>query len=244
MKRSVSLASMLFFALSVIIGRPLLSEEIAVAEPSSVADHMSEHLDRITSIKAFIIMGDLAAVREPALWLAEHESASGLPDDVAPYLKSMRNFGREVAGAANLTVAAVAVSSLAESCGNCHFANDVGLAFGFDTVPDEWADTVSHMQRHQWALDRMWEGLIGPSDAAWNRGVDMLIDVPLHPIDIVEATTTGVDMIALDKMARRIHSLGSRGLDARTPEARADLYGEVLGLCAKCHTQLGRGPGQ
>lgn len=244
MERSITLALLLFLTLCLFASRSLLSQELAASDQSVVADHMGEHLVRITAIKSFIIMGNLDAVREPAIWLAEHDSVPGLPAGVAPYLNSMRDFGREVVRAPNLKAAAVAVSELARSCGSCHFANDLGLAFGYDTVPDEWADTISHMQRHQWAVDRMWEGMIGPSDVAWNRGVDMLIDVPLRPADVVNAMTTGVDIVALDRMARRIHSLGSRGTDTRTPEARSEMYGEVLGLCADCHTQLGRGPGQ
>ena len=98
---------------------------------------------------------------------------------------------------------------------------------------------VTHMQRHQWAADRLWEGLIGPSDTAWGRGADMLIDAPLDSSDVTTATDHDAEIA---KIAHRIHALGGIGTETVTPDARAELYGEVLGLCASCHTLLGRGP--
>jgi hypothetical protein len=120
--------------------------------------------------------------------------------------------------------------------------NEVELEFGFDTRPADWADTNTHMQRHQWAADRLWEGLIGPSDIAWNRGTDMLVDVPLHPADVMDETTNGTDSDVIDKIAHRVHLLGGQGTNVRTPDARSELYAELLGLCADCHSRVGRGP--
>ena len=100
------------------------------------------------------------------------------------------------------------------------------------------------MQRHQWAADRLWDGLIAPSDTAWDRGMNMLVDVPLHPDDVTDENSADVDTAALDRIARRIHKLAGLGTIATTPTARSELYGEMLGLCADCHTRLGRGPGQ
>jgi hypothetical protein len=129
---------------------------------------------------------------------------------------------------------------MAKTCGNCHLVNDVRLAFGYDRRPrEDLDDVVTHMQRHQWAADRLWEGLIGPSDAAWNRGTDMLMDAPLRPTEVANATALNGN---LSKIVRRIHALGGIGTETRTPDARSELYAEILGLCASCHTLLGGGP--
>jgi hypothetical protein len=133
---------------------------------------------------------------------------------------------------------------MAKICSNCHLANEVQIEFGYDQVPAEWSDTVSHMQRHQWAADRLWEGLIGPSENAWNRGMDMLVDVPLHSEDVMDEDSGDVDTAALERIAGRVHALTRQGTIASTPTARAEVYGELLGLCAECHTRLGRGPGR
>jgi cytochrome c553 len=224
------------------MSQPLPAQEAGEQDESEVAAHMHEHLTRITTIKASIIMDELDGVREPATWLAEHESVAGLPANYEPYVELMRMYARQVVAAPDLKSAADSVSKMARNCGNCHLTNAVELEFGFDTRPAEWADTVTHMQRHQWAADRLWEGLIGPSDIAWNRGTDMLVDVPLHPADVMDASTNGTDTDVIDKIAHRVHLLGGQGTNVRTPDARSELYAELLGLCADCHSRVGGGP--
>ncbi|MDX1404095.1 MAG: hypothetical protein R3192_06145 [Woeseiaceae bacterium] len=216
------------------------AQDIDEAE-SEVAEHMHEHLARISTIKSFIIMGNLDGIREPAIWLADHETVDGLPANFEPYVSLMRQYAREVNNAQDFESAAISVSQMARTCSNCHLVNEVQLEFGFDREPPEWSDTNSHMQRHQWAADRLWEGLIGPSDAAWNRGTLMLVDVPLHPDDLTDDDS--VDREIIDQLAHRVHVLAGQGTAARTPAQRAELYGEMLGLCAECHLRVGRGPG-
>ena len=208
-----------------------------------IATHMHEHLTRITEIKTQIISGNLPGVHEPAIWLAEHESATGLPENFEPYVEQMRNYARQVVAAGDLDSAAVAVSNMARTCGNCHLVNGIRIAFGYDRTPSDWSDTRSHMRRHQWAADRLWEGLIGPSDSAWGRGTDMLVDVPLSPINVMDGTTATFDAAAIDEIARSVHVLGGQGTNTGTPDARADLYAELLGRCAQCHGMLESGPG-
>ena len=67
----------------------------------------------------------------------------------------------------------------------------------------------------------------------------MLIDAPLLPSDVTSATDNAAEIA---RIARRIHALGGIGTETKTPDARSELYAEVLGLCASCHTLLGRGP--
>lgn len=222
----------------------LPAQDIGAESISDVATQMHQHLDRITTIKSMIVMGNLDGVRDPAIWLADHEAVSGLPENFEPYIGLMRQYAREVNNASGLRSAAISVSQMAKTCGNCHMVNEVKIEFGFDQMPPEWSDTVSHMQRHQWAVDRLWDGLIGPSENAWNRGLNMLVDVPLHPDDVMDEESAGADTAALDRITRRIHDLAGLGTVTRTPTARSELYGEILGLCAECHTHLDRGPGQ
>lgn len=239
--RLVSIAVPMLFAVTTMNSS---AQEAGDDDMSDVATHMHEHLARISTIKSLIIMGKLDGVREPAAWLADHETVDGLPANFESYVGLMRQYAREVNNATDLQSAAIAVSEMARTCSNCHLVNGVEIEFGYDQVPSDWEDTVSHMQRHQWAADRLWEGLIGPSDTAWSRGTNMLIDVPLHPEDVADGELNDEDRQALDQLARRIHILAGQGTNAKTPAERSELYGEMLGICAECHTRLGRGPGQ
>jgi cytochrome c553 len=244
MKTLFWLASITALTLIATTSQLLPAQEVRGEDETDVATDMHEYLARITTIKALIIMGNLDGAREPAIWLTEHEPVGGLPTNFEPDVDLMREYAREVNNAPDLKSAAISVSRMARTCGNCHLANELQIEFGYDQVPAEWSDTVSHMQRHQWAADRLWDGLIGPSDTAWNRGAEMLVDVPLSPDDVLDGDSADVDSAALDQGAGRIHVLGRQGANAKTPIERNELYGEILGLCADCHTRLGRGPGQ
>ena len=241
MNRKVLLAALLLLALFGLEPRPAAAPVASEAQLSAVAAHMHEHLAQISAIKSAIISGRLVDAREPATWLAEHETATGLPAEFEKYVSEMRSHALQVLVAPDLASAAESVSHMAKTCGNCHLVNSVSVQFGYDRRPrEDLEDVIAHMQRHQWATDRLWEGLIGPSDAAWNKGTDMLIDAPLLPSDVATATE---DAAAISRIARRIHALGGIGTETSTPDERSTLYAEVLGLCAGCHTLLNSGPG-
>jgi hypothetical protein len=234
------LAFVLLFAFVAATFGPSLAQDMSEEDRSTIADHMHGHLIQISMIKSAIVAGKLEDVDGPARWLADHETATGLPVEFESYVMQMKSYARQVIDAQDLASAAGSVSNMAKTCGNCHLVNDVNLEFGYDRKPrEDVEDVVTHMQRHQWAMDRLWEGLIGPSDTAWNRGADMLIDAPLLPSDVTTATDKVVE---IGKIARRIHALGGIGTETTTPDARSELYAEVLRLCAGCHTLLSRGP--
>jgi cytochrome c553 len=240
MIRIFRLAFVFTLALFVYGSNPALAEAVSEEELTAVAGNMHEQLARISIIKSAIVAGRLTDVREPATWLADHEIVPGLPADFEPFIAQLRTYARHLIEAQNLESAAIAVSRMARTCGNCHVANDVELEFGYDRAPrSDLEDIVTHMQRHQWAVDRLWDGIIGPSERAWNRGADMLIDVPLEAEDV---TTVTAHFKQVSDLAGRIHELGRIGSETTAPDARSDLYAEVLGLCADCHVMLGRGP--
>jgi len=239
-KKLLSLALIFVLTLVVTSFTPSLAQVVADEGRTAIADHMHEHLVQISTIKSAIIAGNLDDVVEPASWLADHETPPILPAEFESYVVRMKSYARRVVDAESLVSAAESVSAIAKTCGNCHLVNDVNLEFGYDRIPRmDVEDVVTHMQRHQWAMDRLWEGLIGPSDAAWNRGTDMLIDAPLLPTDVTTATD---NIVEIGNIARRIHALGGIGTETKTPDARSELYAEVLGLCASCHTLLRGGP--
>ena len=217
-------------------------EEITQAE-SAAAEHMHDHLTYITTIKAFIIMGRLEGTRQPANWLATHETLPNLPASYEPFVQFMRSSARQVENAENLPDAAEAVSLLAQNCGNCHRASHVDVEFGYDAMPAKWSDTETHMQRYQWAMDRLWEGLIGPSDTAWDRGTAMLGGDPVNAADLPASMGTG-DVEGIEGIALEVHELGAASVGLTRSTDRSQIYGRILGLCADCHTRTGGGPGR
>jgi len=243
MKWQLTLTSILYVALVASMPRLMSAQEMPADDVSEAADQMHENLDRITTIKAYVVIGDLEGVRQAAEWMVDLERMAKLPATYEPFIAFMRSSARQIVNAKDLSSAAFSVSLMAQNCGNCHVASKLTLEFGYDQVPAEWSDDETHMQRHQWAIDRLWEGLIGPSDSAWSRGTAMLAENPLHATDIMD-DTSAADAAALDDMARRVHDLNAEGSAARALNVRSQIYGEILSLCAECHTRSGRGPGQ
>lgn len=216
-------------------------DEPAAAKQSYVA-HMHGHLDQISAVKAAVIAGDLEASREPARWLAEHDEPAGMPAGWAPYVNSMQAQARVAASAVNLETVAVAVSEIARSCGDCHEATGFAVAFGFDQRPPaDVQNLMTQMQRHLWAADRMWEGLIGPSDQAWQWGTDMLAEVNLSGEEIADHSEQEATQV--DHLVQEMRAIGVEGTTAPDGATRSAVYSKFLSLCANCHSLTAGGPG-
>lgn len=216
------------------------AEDEDKVESAGFAEHMHGHLDQISAVKSAVIAGDLEATREPARWLAEHEQPRGMPDAWAPYIDEMRMQARLAASAKDLETVAAAVSEMARSCGDCHQASGFAVAFGFDQRPPADVQNVTtQMQRHLWAADRMWDGLIGPSDNAWDWGTEMLSEVTLTSAQI---TAEPDQETRVDGLVQRIREVGNEGSRAPAGESRSAVYSQFLSLCANCHNLTGGGP--
>ena len=205
------------------------------ASSQDVSGHMKAQYDKIVKIQGAVIAGSLDATREPAQWLAEAPSPAGLPEGSETYMDAMRAAARAVLDADDMTGAASATAELGMACGSCHEANGSPVEFEMPDRPTDKEKAGPHMERHQWAADRMWEGLIGPSPTAWSRGGNILFESPLRGKDIGDDEATTL-------MARRVHQLAANATTVSDLEDKAEIYGEFLGNCAACHQTLGIKP--
>jgi len=211
----------------------------AAAGAQDVSTHMHEHYDAVVAIQKAVIAGELEATRESARWLVEHPVPDGLGPDAEAYVESMRSAAGDVQNAGDLATAAEATAGLGLACGGCHMANNVEIEFDEVDRPSGKDKRDSHMQRHAWAADRMWEGLIGPSGYMWSQGANLLFESPLRG-DSLEKEG---DVDTLTGMERRIHQLAANATAVNDPESRAEIYAEFLANCAACHSEIDKGPG-
>jgi mono/diheme cytochrome c family protein len=203
---------------------------------SEITEHMHEHLDQVNAMKVAVIAGNLEAVREPASWLADHEEPAWLPS-----VEEMQRYAARAAAAKDLVDAASALSEIARSCGECHEASGVAVAMGYSEPPSRDAQGLAtQMQRHLWAADRMWAALVGPSDAAWKQGAEVLADVQLTVSDITAEDAQRAQILDL---TQRAQAVGVLARQSTSVELRSGLLGEFLSLCATCHSLTGGGPG-
>jgi cytochrome c553 len=194
---------------------------------------MYGHFGHASQVQSAVIAGDLEAVRSPAQWLAGHDEMAGLPQGAEPYLARLRRAAALAVDASDLSAAAAATADIGTACGACHGAFDVGPPFDPGVPPpDEGPPVVGHMMRHVWAADRMWEGLIGPSDAAWTAGARGLSEAPFEPTEVTQ--NAELQPTARD-LARRVHELGVKAERSSDPEARGEIYGRLLAVCSRCH---------
>ncbi len=190
---------------------------------------MYTHFNQVAEVHAAVIRGDMEAVRATASWFAEQQEMGDLPEGSEAYVEEMRRLARQAAQADRLEQAASATGRLGDTCGSCHTAFAVGPMFAVGSDPPVGEDRVSHMLRHRWATDRMWEGITGPSESAWLGGAKVLSsDFPL-------AGTEG----KVHVLGERVHAIGFQATQATDPSDRARLCGELLATCAPCHEAAG-----
>jgi hypothetical protein len=86
----------------------------------SLSEHMHEHLSTIRAVKQFLIAGQLAGMREPAAWLAEHEVAADLPAALPRVEYLLVRIG-ELGGQADLSEERSQVfGEFLSLCADCH----------------------------------------------------------------------------------------------------------------------------
>ena len=207
------------------------------APTETVGDHMKEHFTQVKGAQEAVIRGDLEGLKTATQWMADHQAAVGLPDGWEPFVTEMKNAAQAAGAAPDLDAASAAVATMAKACGACHQATGTKPVFTISSPPPEDTGTVPHMVGHMWAADRMWEGLITPSDESWNNGVGVLAGAPLHG----KALTGDEEKEDVDALAAQVHELATQGSEALDLDARADIYGKFLATCAKCHQDLGKG---
>lgn len=211
------------------------SKPVAADEPGTLIAHMHRHYELVTRIQSAVIRGDMAAIRQPARWLAVHPAPVDAPESWNGYIDRMRAAANEAGNATDLKTAALAASNMGAACGSCHAANDVSGLFPILDEPGDEVDVMKHMMRHQWAADRMWEGLVGPSDEAWRQGTELLMEAALTPDDMHRDDDS---KHSLRNLGRRVHGLASDASIKQSGAARAPIYAEFLASCAACHTRV------
>ena len=210
------------------------------APPADPAKRMNDHFQQITEIRDLIIAGDLQAVKTPAGWMARHGGPLQAPPSWKPYRAELRRLGSDLLQTPRLDDAAREAARMAAVCGLCHRAAGAPVERFMPALVERSENlTPGRMQRNKWAIDRMWEGLVGPSDTAWRIGAEVLVETVLEPGEI--AGDGPIDP-TLKERIDRVHSLAASAAEAHRPGERAEVMGRLLGTCAGCHRTVGARP--
>jgi cytochrome c553 len=201
-----------------------------------VGPRMVGHFANAGMLSDGVVAGQLESVRSAAKDMIERETGAGLSEKAQPYAEDLRAFARLAASAPDIESAASAVGRVGGACGSCHRVTKRGPVYEVLTSPPEGANPVAtRMMRHQWAAQRLWDGLVGPSDDSWQAGAAVLKDAPLFTDEL----TQDVEQYGeVTKLAWNLWEVGALASSAKDQATRADLHGRLLATCADCHRLL------
>lgn len=204
----------------------------APAQDASVKAHMLEHFEAIRGMERALVVGDLEGAKKEARYLANHnlgEESKRFRDKAL----AVQNAARVFAESATAESAPAAAARLALSCGRCHLATTTITSFEWTPAPAAEGDAGSRMRRHLWAMDRLWEGLVGPSNSMWEKGAEILTSAPF-PLESLLAGHRAEDP-QVAALSKTLNALSKRASQAEDLEERAEIYGALLETCQQCH---------
>lgn len=208
------------------------------ANPAVQAE-MQSHFEAGTTVRDAIIRGDVAAAKAGFEALGGGDVPYGLPQGSQPLFEAMQGAAKQGAAASTSADQATALVATLRACGGCHAKVNARPEWDVPDAPSRDPGVRQHMARHKWAMDRMYEGVVGPTESSWAQAAAILKD---HAVDEAELAR-GVKLTPEAKAAaERLHELGKEARAAETPELRGEKFAEALTACATCHVDVGMGP--
>lgn len=218
------------------IAPPAPPADQTAARQAELRDHMRVHFEAASEMQRAIAHGRLSEARDLAAWLGRHYMDT--LDGWQPYVDEMQIAARGIEVARDVSAAGAQLGRLGRACSSCHEARGAQIAFPLTAPPPEGAGLEPQMRRHQWAAARLWEGVIGPSDASWTAGARMMATTPID----VMATAHEKPNAEVVELAERLRARATFAVDLRDRDVRAATYGEMMATCAGCHAVVRSGP--
>lgn len=213
----------------------------APTTPQASGAAMWVHYDAANRLQLSMVRGDLTGAREAARRIESIQAPAGLSPGSEDAVEAVRREAHAVRTSTGYRQAAEAAARMAALCGGCHEDAGLGPAMtdagsgAFRTpLSAQPLRRIGHMADHVWAGDRMWEGLLAPSDARWRAGARRLVERPV-PEEIFPPY--------LVHISERLVELAREAMDTEAADDRSRLYAEILQTCSSCHQEVGIGQG-
>jgi hypothetical protein len=207
---------------------------IRLDNPTEVRFHMRRYVDDLREVERQLVAGNLAAARVRAHLLGMPTPDRGLEPWTSDSAQ-LSEAARDLAASPGVDEACRRAARVALACASCHARTTQLVLYGAPpALPVEDGTARTRMARHQWAVDRLWEGMVAGSLRPWRLGLDVLAVTPL-PFS---------DRPGAPRFAQRLHDLAREALidlesGSETLPGRAHAYGEMLVTCAACHALPG-----
>lgn len=199
--------------------------------PAMVKFHMSQHFNDLRAVEQLLVAGELDVAKVRAFLLTRPAPDPGMArwksevDDVTQAARALAN-------APGIDEACRREARVAEACAYCHLHSQALPVFSTPPpLPPDDGGPRARMARHQWAVDRLWEGMVAPAEAPWRAGLDVLATTPLPFSPLTDAP-----LLANQLQGFARHALETE--DSETLDDRTRSYGEMLVTCSACHATL------
>lgn len=190
--------------------------------------YMRAHFAQSEDMRRALIRGDLPALRAAAEGVAQDPWTPNLREDWRPHVTAVRDAARAAQTAVSLEAGAQALTELGAACSSCHLLTG---GPGSPRFPVPMPGSTEGMLAHESATERLWQGIVAPSDAAWAEGADALLAAPELSSDVED----------IAQRAAHVRDLARRARSAAASE-RPQLFGELLLTCTNCHQRVGIKP--
>ncbi|HEY4175453.1 MAG TPA: hypothetical protein VGM90_01415 [Kofleriaceae bacterium] len=176
-----------------------------------------------------IVDGRLADARGKATWVVTHGDNFDPP---ASRDDDLLRAADTIAHAKTVLDSAGGLARLGHACAQCHLAQRANVDVGFANFspPPESTELSNQMQRHAWASERLWQGMLAPSDAAWTQGADLLASTAID----LSTTNHGKPNAEAVVLAERLRTTAESAVHANQTD-RSIVFGEMVVTCARCH---------
>ncbi len=194
---------------------------------------MEAHYNAAIAGHDALIRGDLETLHRRLAELETQALPPAAPQSWEPYQAQLREAARGAAAVTSVNTAGPVMAAVAEACGSCHAAVQAGKIYFWPAPPEGEDKLETAMRTHQWATERLWEGVTGPFDAAWERGAAALAEAQVFGAE-GEAVESG-----LRAREAALQELGRSAQATIGLHERALVYGRLLSTCAECHRAAG-----
>ncbi|MFO0681255.1 MAG: hypothetical protein U0234_04350 [Sandaracinus sp.] len=196
---------------------------------------MEGHYSRARSVHDALVRADMDQARADMAWIATHQEGNALPADVQPLLAAMQEEASHFADATTLTEAGTTVGRMLVRCGACHTQTNGGPEVAETPIP-EGDSPEARMRRHQWAADRMFDGLLTANAETFRSGNEALTSAPLTQDELPATAGQPEDQVVT--LTTHVRDLGAEAAAATDDESRASIYGRYIATCGACHRLL------
>ena len=194
---------------------------------------MHQRFDAANRIVAELTRGDLVGAQSEAHVVDELDEPKAAPR-WRPYFSNVSASALAIERADSLAAAARSTATMARQCAACHEQVGATIKLRPEPKPPEGLHVAGQMRTHQWAAQHMWEGLIASSNERWLTGATELSTIALTLV--AGESTAPRSNISGD--VEQVRIFANRALASTDQDARALIFGEILGTCSHCHAAI------